>query len=102
MAAGLALLIGAAALITLRPRHPRDPVQRWYLEFCRRLAEAGVARESHETALQLLARAEPVLAPEGIDSARGIVDLYNRLRFGAPPAAGDVADLRALVTAFKP
>ena len=102
MAAGLALLIGAAALITLRPRHPRDPVQRWYLEFCRRLAEAGVARESHETALQLLARAEPVLAPEGIDSARGIVDLYNRLRFGPPPAAGDVADLRALVTAFKP
>lgn len=103
LAAGLAVMIGAVALITLHPRVPRDPVQRWYLEFCRRLADAGVVRMPHETPLQLLARSEPLLDAGQSAAARGIVGLYNRLRFsGEVPASKDVADLRALVNAFKP
>ena len=103
MAAGLLLMIGGVALITLHPRRVRDPVQRGYLEFCRRLADAGVIRDGHETPLQVLARAERLLEPDQVARARRIVRLYNRLRFsGDPPAAKDVADLRALVHAFKP
>ncbi len=103
MAGGLALLIGAVALITLHPRRVRDPVQRCYTEFCRRLAEAGIVREVHETPLQVLARVERLLDTAQSERARGIVRLYNRLRFGGQaPGPKDMADLRALVTAFKP
>ena len=97
------MMYGGVALITLHPRRVRDPVQRGYLEFCRRLADAGVIRDGHETPLQVLARAERLLEPDQVVRARRIVRLYNRLRFsGDPPAAKDVADLRALVHAFKP
>jgi len=103
MAAGLLLMIGGVALITLHPRRVRDPVLRGYLEFCRRLALAGVVRQGHDTPLQVLARAERLLEPDQVTQARGIVHLYNRLRFsGDPPSAKDVSDLRAQVHAFKP
>jgi hypothetical protein len=87
MAAGLLLMIGGVALITLHPRRVRDPVQRGYLEFCRRLADAGVIRDGHETPLQVLARAERLLEPDQVVRARRIVRLYNRSLSGNPPAA---------------
>lgn len=103
LAGGLFLMIGAIALVTLHPRRPRDPVQRWYGEFCQRLAQAGLVREPHETALQLLARAEPLLEAEPLRQARAIVRRVNRLRYAGEAApAKDVADLRARVIAFKP
>jgi len=104
MAVALALLIGAVALITLRPRRPRDPLQRSYADFCTRLAAAGVIREAHETPLQLLDRAARLLEPRAFGQAEGIVTLYNRLRYGEPgaPAARDMADLRTRIRAFEP
>ena len=104
LAAGLAVLIGGVALLTLHPRRARDPVERAYAEFCQRLAAAGVVREPHETSHRLLERAEPVLDPGELRQARSIVDLYNLLRYGAEaPVRGErVRHLRTLVHAFKP
>lgn len=104
LALGMALMIGAVALITLRPRQPNDPVARAYLEFCQRLAAAGVVRAPHETSHRLLERVEHELDVRLAEQARGIVTLYNALRYG--PATRDprtdVRHLRSLVQAFKP
>jgi transglutaminase-like putative cysteine protease len=65
-----------------RRRLPQDPVQRLYLEYCRKLARAGLRREPHEGALTYNARivhARPRLA-ESLDS---ITALYVDLRYGA-------------------
>jgi transglutaminase-like putative cysteine protease len=104
LAAGLALLIGGVALLTLHPRQPRDPVERCYSDFCQRMAAAGVVREPHETSNHLLARAERELAGPCLQQAQRIVALYNALRYagtGEPPRDG-VRHLRGLVHAFKP
>jgi transglutaminase-like putative cysteine protease len=104
LAAGLALLIGGVALLTLHPRRPRDPLERLYADFCERMAAAGIVREPHETSNQLLVRAERELGEDDAAKAQRIVALYNALRYGAAPGqAGDgVRHLRGLVHAFKP
>ena len=104
LAVGMALMIGAVALITLRPNRPRDPVARSYDEFCRRLAAAGVRRAPHKTSHRLLERVEHDLDASLVDQARGIVTLYNALRYGPPGGdpRRDVRHLRSLVHAFKP
>jgi transglutaminase-like putative cysteine protease len=104
LAAGLALLIGGVALLTLHPRRAKDPVERCYAEFCQRLAAAGVDRAPHETSHRLLERAERSLPPEAAERARAIVALYNLLRYGSDaPARGErVRHLRSLVHAFRP
>lgn len=104
LAAGLALVIGGLALLTLHPRRPRDPVERCYAEFCQRLATAGVVRAPHETAQRLLRRAERELEGEPLERARSIVSLYNLLRYGGetPERAQRVRHLRTLVHSFKP
>lgn len=104
LATGLALLIGAVALLTLRPRQARDPVERSYAEFCQRLAAAGIVREPHETSHRLLERAERLLEAGSVEQARRIVLLYSLLRYGGDgPAPGErVRHLRTLVHAFKP
>ena len=92
------------ALITLRPRRPHDPVARAYHEFCLRLAAVGVTRAPHETSHRLLERAEHALDPALARQARGIVTLYNALRYGPADRneRTDVRHLRSLVKAFKP
>lgn len=101
---GLALLLGAVALVTLRPAQPREAVDRCYDEFCRRMAVAGVERAPYETATHLLSKAERVLDAPQVRDARRIVALYNRLRYGTltADAAQGVRHLRSLVNAFKP
>ncbi len=104
LAAGLALLLGAVALLTLHPRRPKDPVERCYAEFCERMAAAGVVRAPHETPHQVLARAEPMLEAPQMTRARRFVALYNTLRYGAACAnrGEGVRHLRTLVQSFKP
>jgi transglutaminase-like putative cysteine protease len=128
LALSLTLAIGAIAVLTLRPRSARDPVQRSWDEFCKRLARAELERFPHETALAYLRRVEPSLDPDRIAEARRIVSLYNTLRYGggvkphgvAPPHGGteehvdaeshagaaqhgyDVRHLRRCVKQFRP
>lgn len=116
LALSLTVAIGAIAVLTLRPRSSRDPVQRSWSEFCKRLARADLERFPHETALAYLRRVEHSLDPDRIHEARHIVSLYNALRYGgrAEPHAGagpypdpapdghDVRHLRRCVKQFRP
>lgn len=100
----LVALIGAVALVTLRPRLAADPLARELDRFCDRLAQqTGLIRAPHETALRYLGRVERMLEPERIVEARRIVARYNALRYGAgaDDARSGVRDLRRWITAFK-
>jgi transglutaminase-like putative cysteine protease len=103
LAGMLALALGAVALVTLRPRHPRDPVERAYTRFCARLAALGAPRARDETASRYLHRIDRLLEPSEAALARDIVASYNRLRYDPATATPDrIRHLRRLVDAFKP
>ena len=103
LAAVLAALIGVAALLTLRPHLPRDPVVQAYESFCGRLAAIGLARSRHETASRYLARISRTLDEHQLVEARRIVAAYERLRYAdTAPDRAAVRHLRKSVQAFKP
>lgn len=103
LAGALTVLIGIAALMTLRPKLPRDPVDRWYREFCDRLSAVGLVRAPHETADRYLERISPGLDGPQLRAARTIVGLYNSLRYGSEGSdAQAIGLLRRQVTEFKP
>lgn len=103
LAGVLAALIGAVALLTLRPRLPRDPVVQAYESFCLRLAAVGLGRARHETASRHLARIARALDDTRLAQARRIVAAYERLRYaGTAPDRAAVRHLRKSVQAFKP
>ena len=103
LAGVLALILAVTALITLRARQPRDPVERLFDEFCQRLAAIGADRLPHETANQFLYRIDRLLDPDTAALAHDIVDHYNRLRYDLGRGSREqLADLGALVRAFRP
>ena len=94
LAGAMLLIVGAGALLTLKPRNPRDPVGALWEEFCLKLAIAGLPRLAHETPSQYLQRTGRMMDAESYQRARGIVGLYMRLRYGAlssGPIAADAA-----------
>jgi transglutaminase-like putative cysteine protease len=103
-ALGLVLMlgVGTAALIAMRPRHPRDPIQAAWDRFCIRLANAGLSRHPDETALKYLSRIERLLDPQEALEATQIVQTYCRLRYDPTPAAPEqVRQFRRRIDAFK-
>jgi transglutaminase-like putative cysteine protease len=99
----LGLLLGAVALATLRPKAPKDPVERQFDEFCQRLAAIGADRLPHETANRYLYRVERLLDPDQSALAHDIVATYNRLRYDLGSSQRDILDhLKQMVRSFKP
>jgi hypothetical protein len=98
-----AIMLALTLWLALRLRAPPPPeALRLYREFCRRLAQAGVARAPHEGPRDFAARvaaARPSLAAE----VEQVTRLYTALRY--EPAGADeatLADLRREVRAFRP
>ncbi|HLT25279.1 MAG TPA: DUF3488 and transglutaminase-like domain-containing protein [Zeimonas sp.] len=107
LAALLAVVLGAmivgAALLTLRPRVVRTPLERCWDEFCARLAAIGLGRMLHETPSRYLARIERALDDESVGKARRIVATYEHLRYAVvEPDREAVRNLRLAVQAFQP
>lgn len=106
IAASCAFLISLLWLQAARPRHPRaDPVQRLYLDYCRRLGRAGLVRRPWEGPVAFrdrVAEARPDLAR----SAEAVTRLYARLRYGEEPSAAarreGLHELRGQVRALRP
>jgi protein-glutamine gamma-glutamyltransferase len=98
----LGILIGIAALITLRPQMPKDPVQRTWKKLADKLDAKGLQRFPSETSQQWLARVGPELDPAEKGRFETICKLYNLLRYEAKEVKRkDVRHLRALVSQFK-
>ncbi len=97
-----ALLLGIALWMLLRQPAPRDPVQRAWLEFCRRLARHGLARQPGEGPrdyARRVAAARPLLAGR----INAITALYIALHYGkrASHASRDAARLQRMVRRFS-
>ena len=103
LAGALALVIALIAAATMRPRGPRDPVERAYDAFCQRLAAIGAPRHRDETASRYLHRVDRLLGPSEAAHARDIVAAYNLLRYDPDTATPErVRQLRRLVESFRP
>ena len=99
----MALVLGGVALVTLRPRRPRDPMEREFERFCERAAEASAPRMPFETPNSYLYRIERLLDDEPAQQAQRIVAAYNRLRYDCPqPDPTGLAQFRQMVRAFRP
>jgi transglutaminase-like putative cysteine protease len=75
-------------------RQPLDPLARAYTRLCRKLARAGIARQSHEGPLDYAARIahnRPDLAPR----VAPLLARYARLRYGPASASGSDAQVIA-------
>lgn len=90
-AAVLAIFLALFAWATWR-RRPRDPLQKAWARFCRKLGRAGLARARWEGPADYGNRIAAAL-PDQAQALREICATYARLRYGPPCAA---SALRAL------
>jgi transglutaminase-like putative cysteine protease len=94
--------VAAMAVLLLRRNRERlDPVQRRYLEFCRRLARRGIGRLPNEGPK---AYADRVIAlrPDLTASVAAISGLYIGIRYGRQDSPGNRARFMRLVRRFRP
>jgi protein-glutamine gamma-glutamyltransferase len=97
----LGILIGIAALITLRPQMPKDPIERVWKTLSDNLETRGLARIKSETSQQWFARIKSELTHNERVQFEEICKHYNHLRYGASEVKSkDVRHLRALVKQF--
>ncbi len=89
-----------AAMLLIR-RRPRDPLERAYLTFQRRLARAGVQRLPHEGPLDFGARAA-LQCPQQAETIREITVHYAHLRYGAKSTPHDLNTWMQRIRNFKP
>jgi len=96
------LLLGIALwMLQATPPCP-DPVQRAWLQFCRRAARLGMMRSPEEGPRDFAGRVAAA-HPAQADSIHAITDLYVRLRYGkatGPAARADLSRLQRLVRRF--
>ncbi len=103
LALALGILLLGTAMLTLRPRLARTPLERSWDLFCARLARIGLERARHETPAQYLRRLEQALPADAVAPARRIVTTYERLRYGGEDSGPQAARrLRQEVRAFRP
>ena len=102
-AALFTLLGGFTALLlawSLRNLARRDPVQRAWLAFCRKLDAHGVKRAPHEGPRDYAERAAQCL-PGAASAIRAIAQRYIALRYGTQDAAHDVSALRHAIRRLR-
>jgi protein-glutamine gamma-glutamyltransferase len=103
LAGVLGLLIAIAALVTLRPRLPKDPVERIWKALTDKLESKGLQRYPNETSLQWLSRVGGDLPAEQQVLFAAICKEYNHLRYEVQNVKSkDVRNLRVLATKLKP
>ncbi len=96
-----ALLLGIALWMLLRQPAPRDPVQRAWLQFCKRLARLGLLRRAGEGPRDF-ARRVTTVRPALAGQVNAITGLYVELRYGKPSGqtAIDTTRLQRMVRRF--
>jgi hypothetical protein len=96
------LLLGIAVWMLLRQPAAKDPVQRAWLQFCRRLARLGLARSPGEGPRDFASRVTAA-RPELAVRVNAITELYVALRYGRPSdhRAIDAIRLQRMVQRFS-
>lgn len=92
MVAGMIALVLAYAFAASRARLARDPVERLYQRYCRKLARAGLARAHNEGPLDYGRRAGGYW-PDRRDAIEAITARYVALRYGGNVSAQERAAL---------
>jgi hypothetical protein len=104
LTAAMVALLGGFTLVllawSLRRLSQRDPVQRAWQTFCRKLGARGVARAPHEGPLDFAERAARRL-PAAAAAIRVIASLYISARYGRETARGQVAELEQRVRQLR-
>jgi hypothetical protein len=101
---GLFLLVLLVAFQLLYRTHvSREPAQRIYQRFCRKLARIGVRKSQSEGASHFAQRAIR-LHPELSEPINKITQLYNKIRYAEPEpsAKRTTTALREAVSRFHP
>ena len=101
MVAAVALTLGLTLLAMLRDEGRRDPLDRLYAVFCRRLARGGLPRRPSEGPRDY-GRRVAALRPDLAPAVAGFLALYLPARFGPHPDPGAIDRLRRLLRAFRP
>jgi transglutaminase-like putative cysteine protease len=99
-AAGVVVLVLSAIVLGRLRSQRRDPVQRAYGSFSRKLARAGLARRPAEGPRDF-ARRVSVAQPQLAEAVQAITALYLSLRYGGAPLER-AAQLHVLVRRFHP
>lgn len=98
---GIAFWMAWLALRSLPQRPRRDPLDRCWHDFCRKLSRRAIQRAPWEPVAAFAQRAQTALPAHASEIAR-IAETYAALRYGRQaPQADDVARLRARITAFN-
>lgn len=103
MVIGLGLISLAVTGWMLRAVRERDPVERAWARFCKRLARAGAPRAPHEGPLDYGRRAARELGGASTKPApiEAVAELYARLRYGPKPDKVRVRQFAQLVRDFQ-
>ena len=107
MVLGTVLAGGAVALWLFRAMRERDPVQRAWIVFTRRLAKAGYAREPAEGPLDYRDRAASAMRARSVPGSavaafRGVTEAYAALRYGPKPDKVAAREFIRLAKSFHP
>ena len=78
-----------------------EKVQKYYSQFCKKLARAGIARRPEQGPVDY-ARQVIKKRKDLADRVQTITALYVRLRYGRDRNEADVTRLRSLVKSFRP
>jgi transglutaminase-like putative cysteine protease len=97
----VALLLAGYTLLSARRDRRLDPVQKSFLDYCRKLTRAGVPRLPQEGALDFARRCSQ-RRPDLSAAVDRITGLYLQLRYTEHGGAADVQQLAQLVARFKP
>jgi hypothetical protein len=90
-------------LVTLRPRLPKDPVERIWKTLTDKLESKGLQRYPNETSLQWLNRVRGDLPADQQVLFASICKEYNHLRYEVQSVKSkDVRNLRVLAAKLKP
>ena len=104
MVVGLGLISLVITGWMLRIVRERDPVERAWASFCKRLAKAGAPRASYEGPLDYGQRASEQLRAHNAEAETAIqtiAQLYARLRYGPKPDKVRVQQFTQLVRKFQ-
>lgn len=102
LAGGVAVWMAWLALRSLPQRPRRDPLDRCWQRFCRKLRSSGLIRLPWEPVAEFALRAQQGL-PKQADEIARICEEYAMLRYGRSPASSeDVVRLRTRIKAFNP